>query len=74
MRACPHTASLGVSEPVLPCNAKIEIRLGDRTFLTEVIDNRLESGGRQFEVTEALAQEMGLDGTQRIQWRFAAHG
>ena len=64
--------SLGVTEPVLPCHAKILIRFGDRTFLTEVIDNRLKAGGRQFEVTEGLAQEMGLDGTQRIQWRFAA--
>jgi hypothetical protein len=63
--------SLGVTEPVLPCHAKIEIRLGDRTFLTEVIDNRLKAGGRQFEATEALAQRIGLDGTQRIQWRFA---
>ena len=64
--------SLGVTEPVLPCHAKILIRFGDRMFLTEVIDNRLKAGGRQFEVTEGLAQEMGLDGTQRIQWRFAA--
>jgi hypothetical protein len=64
--------SLGVTEPVLPCHAKIEIRFGDRTFLTEVIDNRLTAGGRQFETTDALAQEMGLDGVQRIQWRFAS--
>ena len=64
--------SLGVTEPVLPCHAKVLIRFGDRTFLTEVIDNRLKAGGRQFEVTEGLAQKMGLDGTQRIQWRFAA--
>ena len=64
--------SLGVTEPVLPCHAKILIRFGDRTYLTEVIDNRLTAGGRQFEVTEGLAQEMGLDGTQRIRWRFAA--
>ena len=63
--------SLGVTEPVLPCHAKIEIRFGDRTFLTEVIDNRLTAGGRQFEATDALAQEMGLDGVQRIEWRFA---
>jgi hypothetical protein len=64
--------SLGITEPVLPCHAKILIRFGDRTFLTEVIDNRLKAGGRQFEVTDGLAQEMGLDGTQRIQWRFAS--
>ena len=64
--------SLGVTEPVLPCGAKILIRFGDRTYLTEVIDNRLKEGGRQFELTEALAQEVGLDGTQKIQWRFAS--
>jgi hypothetical protein len=64
--------SLGVTEPVLPCHAKILLRFGKRTFLTEVIDNRLKEGGRQFEVTEALAQEMGLDGTQRVEWQFAA--
>ena len=64
--------SLGVTEPVLPCGAKVMIRFGDRTFLTAVIDNRLKAPGRQFELTESLAQQMGLDGTQRIQWRFAA--
>jgi len=65
-------ASLGVTEPVLPCGAKILIRFGDRTYLTEVIDNRLKAGGREFEVTDALAQRIGLDGTQKIEWRFAA--
>jgi hypothetical protein len=64
--------SLGVTEPVLPCGAKVLIRYGDRTFLTAVIDNRLKVAGRQFELTEALAEQMGLDGTQRIQWQFAA--
>jgi hypothetical protein len=64
--------SLGVSEPVLPCGAKLVVRFGDRSYLTEVIDNRLKASGRQFEVTERLAEEMGLDGTQRIEWRFAS--
>ena len=66
--------SLGVTEPVLPCGAKVLIRFGDHTFLTSVIDNRLKVAGRQFEVTEALAERMGLDGTQRIEWQFAARG
>jgi hypothetical protein len=67
-------ASLGVSEPVLPCGAKLIVRFGDHSFLTEVIDNRLKASGRQFEVTQRLAEEMGLDGTQRIEWRFASRG
>lgn len=64
--------SYGVSHPVLPCGAKLLIRFGGQTFLTEVIDNKLKSAGRQFEFTERLARELGLDGTQEIDWRFAA--
>jgi hypothetical protein len=66
------TRSLGVTHPVLPCGAKILIRFGDQTVLTEVIDNKLQSAGRQFELTERLAAELGIDGTQQIDWRFAA--
>jgi hypothetical protein len=56
---------------VLPCGAKLLIRFGGDTALTEVIDNRLKSIGRQFELTEALARRLGLDGTQQVEWRFA---
>ncbi|MSO95264.1 MAG: hypothetical protein EXQ81_05645 [Thermoleophilia bacterium] len=64
--------SYGVSHPVLPCGAKLLIRFGDRIVFTEVIDNRLKSAGRQFEFTDRLAREIGLDGIQEIDWRFAA--
>lgn len=67
-------ASLGVTHPVLPCGAKILLRFGDQTVFTEVIDNKLKSGGRQLEVTESLTQQLGLDGTQKVDWRFAAPG
>lgn len=63
--------SLGVSHPVLPCGAKIFIAYGGTEVLTEVIDTRLKRSGRQFELTEALAQRLGIDGTQQIRWRFA---
>jgi hypothetical protein len=63
--------SLGVTHPVLPCGAKLLLRFGGDTVLTEVIDNRLESTGRQFELTERLSRRIGLDGTQQVQWRFA---
>ena len=64
--------SLGVTHPVLPCGAKLLLRFGGQTVLTEVIDNKLKSPGRQFELTERLALEFGIDGTQAIDWRFAA--
>ncbi|MCZ7587643.1 MAG: hypothetical protein M5U27_02010 [Gaiella sp.] len=63
--------SLGVTHPVLPCGAKILIRYGGDTLLTEVIDNELTASGRQFELTPALASLVGLDGTQEVDWRYA---
>jgi hypothetical protein len=63
--------SYGVTHPVLPCGAKIIVRFREEAVLTEVIDNKLRSASRQFELTEALAREIGLDGTQQVEWRFA---
>jgi hypothetical protein len=63
--------SLGVSHPVLPCGAKIFIAYKGTEVLTEVIDTKLKRAGRQFELTEALAERLGIEGTQRITWRFA---
>jgi hypothetical protein len=65
--------SLGVTQPVLPCGAKIMLRFGGRSYFTEVIDNKLKGTGHEFELTDALASLVGLDGTQRVQWRFATH-
>jgi hypothetical protein len=63
--------SLGVMHPVLPCGAKLLIRYGGETVLTEVIGNELEDTGRQFELTPSLARLIGLDGTQAVEWRYA---
>ena len=63
--------SLGVSHPVLPCGAKIFVSYDGSDVLTEVIDQRLQRTGRQFELTELLAQRLGIEGTQQIRWRFA---
>jgi hypothetical protein len=63
--------SLGVTHPVLPCGAKLLLRYGGETVLTEVIDNELAASGRQFELTPALARLVGLDGTQEVEWRYA---
>ena len=65
------TRSLGVTHAVLPCGAKIYVAYGGTEVLTEVIDHRMRRQGRQFELTEALAQRLGIDGTQQIRWRFA---
>ncbi len=64
--------TLGVAHPVLPCGIKLFIRYGERNVLTQVIDVGPRVPGRAFSLTRALAREMGLSGTQRIEWRFAA--
>ena len=63
--------SLGVTHAVLPCGAKLVLSYGGTEVLTEVIDNRMKRPGRQFELTDGLAQRLGIDGTQQIRWRFA---
>jgi hypothetical protein len=66
--------SLGVTHPVLPCGVKIVVRRGDTQILTEVIDNALVQSGRQLEVTERLAEMLGLEGEEELEWRFATDG
>jgi len=65
----PDTA--GVAHPVLPCGAKIYIEFGGKQVLTQVIDHGRTAPGGTFDVTQALAKLLGLDGSQTIRWRFA---
>jgi rare lipoprotein A (peptidoglycan hydrolase) len=66
----PKTA--GVAHPVLPCGAKIYIEFDGRQVLTQVIDRGHTAPGRTFDVTQALAKLLGLEGSQTIRWRFAS--
>jgi hypothetical protein len=64
-------ATGGVAHPVLPCGAKLFVSYGGREVATEVVDRGPHTGGRDFEVTEALAADLGLSGVQVVRWRFA---
>jgi hypothetical protein len=64
----------GVDHPVLPCGAKIFVRYGKKTVLTQVVDRGPFGPGRSFEVTPALADLLGLRGVRRIRWSFARAG
>jgi hypothetical protein len=63
--------TLGVDHPVLPCGAKVFVRYGPKTVLTTVVDRGPFGPGREFELTPALADLLGLTGTQTIRWSFA---
>jgi rare lipoprotein A (peptidoglycan hydrolase) len=68
-RISPRT--MGVAHPVLPCGAKIYISYGGHRVLTQVIDRGPNAPGREFDVTKALADEIGLHATRSIEWSFA---
>jgi rare lipoprotein A (peptidoglycan hydrolase) len=61
----------GVAHPVLPCGVRIYIRFHGKEVLTQVIDRGPAVPGRDFDITKALANRLGLHGAQTIQWRFA---
>jgi hypothetical protein len=72
---CGYTVdrrTIGVAHPVLPCGVKLFVRFGENEVLTQVIGKPPPGPGRQFGLTPALAQALGVNGTVRIRWRYAA--
>jgi rare lipoprotein A len=63
--------TMGIAHPVLPCGVKIYIRFRGKEVLTQVIDRGPNVPDRDFDITKALADRLGLHGTQTIQWRYA---
>ena len=60
----------GVAHPTLPCGVKIYIEYQGKQALTQVIDRGPNVPGREFDVTQGLAKELGLVGTRAIKWRY----
>jgi rare lipoprotein A (peptidoglycan hydrolase) len=63
--------TLGVAHPELPCGVKIYIRFHGKEVLTQVVDRGPYVPGREFDITKALADRLGLHGTQTIEWGYA---
>lgn len=66
-----RAGTAGVGDPVLPCGAKIFVLFGPRRALTQVIDRSAGATSYRFELTPALAQQLGLSGVQPVRWAFA---
>jgi rare lipoprotein A (peptidoglycan hydrolase) len=66
-----NAKTLGVAHPVLPCGVKIYISYRGTKVLTQVIDRGLNAPGREFYVTKALADRIGLHGTRSLRWTYA---
>ena len=64
--------TVGVTDSVLPCGILVYVTYKDSPhILTRVIDRRPVLPGRKFDLTPKLAEELGIDGVQRIRWVFA---
>lgn len=61
----------GVAHPMLPCGVKVFLRFRGHEVLTQVIDRGPTVPGREFDVSKPLADQIGLHGTQQIEWAFA---
>jgi hypothetical protein len=73
--SCGYTlrpGTVGVTDSVLPCGILVYVAYKDSSeILTRVIDRRGVESGRKFDLTPRLAEELGVDGVQRIRWVFA---
>ncbi len=63
--------TVGVAHPRLPCGVKIVIQFHGKQVATKVIDRGATTPGHDFDLTRALARQLGLQGVQTIHWRFA---
>ena len=62
----------GLTDSVLPCNVKLFVSFGNsERILTQVVARRPVVPGRRFDVTPALAEDLGIHGTERIRWVYA---
>lgn len=69
-----QASTYGIAHPTLPCGARIIIEYRGQRVLTQVVDRGPYQPGRQFDVTDALARKLGLEGVQTVHWSYAQPG
>jgi hypothetical protein len=62
--------TVGVAHPILPCGIKLYVEYNGKQELVQVVDRGPAVPGREFDLTRALARELGVHGTQTIRWRY----
>ena len=63
--------TLGIAHPVLPCGAKLVLEYQGQQSQANVVESGPVEAGRAFELTPALAQQIGVSGTATVHWRYA---
>lgn len=64
----------GIAHPTLPCGARVFIDYNGLHVLTQVVDRGPYEPNRQFDVTDALARRLGLEGVKQVHWSYAQAG
>ena len=60
-----------MAHPVLPCGVDLVVSYQGREVRTEVIERGNVGAESQFDLSPALAGELGIDQPTTIRWRFA---
>jgi hypothetical protein len=63
--------TLGIVHPVLPCGTKLFVQYGGKRVYTQVVDRAPVASREDFDLTAALADRIGLTGTDDVRWAFA---
>lgn len=63
--------TLGVAHPVLLCGVDLVVSYRGREVRTEVIERGNVGAESQFDLSPALADELGIEKPTTIRWRFA---
>jgi rare lipoprotein A len=67
-------STYGIAHPTLPCGARVIVEYKGQRVLTQVVDRGPYQPGRQFDVTDALARKLGLEGIKPVHWSYAQPG
>ena len=69
-----QASTYGIAHPTLPCGARVIVEYKGQRVLTQVVDRGPYEPGRQFDVTDALARKLGLEGVKQVRWAYAQPG
>jgi rare lipoprotein A (peptidoglycan hydrolase) len=61
----------GIAHPLLPCGVDLVVSFRGHELRTEVIDRGPAEANRQFDLSKALADALGVAGRETVRWRFA---
>jgi hypothetical protein len=65
------SGTIGVAHPLLPCGVDLVLGSSKGEVRTEVVARVQVAQSREFDLTKALADRLGVEDGERIRWRFA---